>query len=176
MTSHCTKRLLHETYICFQFGNQLLHFQLRMGKGANEPVTDSQPTNLTDVYDAEAPQQKYSKSNGFTSQSEPVVMDSESESDVRVLSPDHQEALEKQRERREREPLLYCKIITRWPLQSFCKLISFIYHIRLTLDHSVNTNTYNLIFFSSTHIDGNIWLSKCKFFKFRAVFLHKHWT
>ena len=106
-----------------------------MSKGANEPVIDSQLTTLTDVYDAEAPQQKYPKSNGFVSQLEPVVItDSESESDVRVLSPDHQEDLQKQRERREREPLLYCKLIKRWPLQSFCKMIvsSIIYVCRWT--------------------------------------------
>ena len=119
MNTHCTKRLLHGRIFTFR-----LHFQVRMCKGANEPVIDSQPTTLTDVYDAEAPQQKYHKTNGFVSQLEPVVItDSESESDVRVLSPDHQEGLEKQRERREREPLLYCKLITRWPLQSFCKMI-----------------------------------------------------
>ena len=93
-----------------------------MGKGANEPVTDSQPTKINDVYDAEAPQHKYSKANGLASQSQQAIEDSESESDVRVLSSDHQEALEKQRQRREREPLLYCKLITRWPLQSFCKI------------------------------------------------------
>lgn len=34
---------------------------------------------------------------------------------------DHQQALEKQKNRREREPLLYCKLVTKWPLQSFCK-------------------------------------------------------
>ena len=100
-----------------------------MGKGANEPVPDSHPTNLTDVYDAEAPEYKCSKTNGYNTQTEEVKEEAGSEPDIRVLSPDHQEALEKQRQRREREPLLYCKLITRWPLQSFCKMITCIHHL-----------------------------------------------
>lgn len=95
-----------------------------MGKGANEPVPDSHPTNLTDVYDAEAPEYKCSKTNGYNTQTEEVKEEAGSEPDIRVLSPDHQEALEKQRQRREREPLLYCKLITRWPLQSFLLALS----------------------------------------------------
>lgn len=38
-----------------------------------------------------------------------------------AVSEDHAQALLRLKERREREPLLYCKIVTRWPLQSFCK-------------------------------------------------------
>ena len=99
-----------------------------MGKGANEPVTDTHPNNLTDVFDAEAPEQAYSKTREYTTHVGKGIRetDSESDTDVRVLSPDHQLALEKQRQRREREPLLYCKLITRWPVQSFRKLFIII--------------------------------------------------
>lgn len=97
-----------------------------MGKGANEPVTDTHPNNLTDVFDAEAPEQAYSKTREYTTHVGKGIRetDSESDTDVRVLSPDHQLALEKQRQRREREPLLYCKLITRWPVQSFLLTLS----------------------------------------------------
>ncbi|KAL4238405.1 hypothetical protein ACF0H5_003114 [Mactra antiquata] len=44
---------------------------------------------------------------------------------------DHQQALDRQKSRREREPLLYCKLVTRWPLQSF--LITLAGHILMVL-------------------------------------------
>lgn len=31
------------------------------------------------------------------------------------------EALERQRRRREQEPLLYCKLVTKWPVKAFCE-------------------------------------------------------
>ncbi|XP_045187392.2 uncharacterized protein LOC123545146 [Mercenaria mercenaria] len=47
------------------------------------------------------------------------------------VSADHAEALKRLKERREREPLFYCKIVTRWPLQSF--LITLFAHILMIL-------------------------------------------
>lgn len=90
-----------------------------MGKGSNEPVTDTHTGTLNDVYDAENPEQIYSKANGSL-HAEKV----HEEVDIRELSPDHKIALEKQRQRREKEPLLYCKLITKWPLQSFLLTLS----------------------------------------------------
>jgi len=40
--------------------------------------------------------------------------------DTPAANSDHAQALQKQQERREREPLFYCKLVTKWPLQSFC--------------------------------------------------------
>lgn len=37
---------------------------------------------------------------------------------------DHAEALQRQKERRDREPLLFCKLITRWPVKSFLIALS----------------------------------------------------
>ena len=87
-------------------------------------MSDMDPSSLTDVYDAEEPEHVYTKTNGQIPHVNTAVRKASSESitDVRVLSPDHMLALEKQRQRRDREPLLYCKLITRWPVQSFRKL------------------------------------------------------
>ena len=35
-------------------------------------------------------------------------------------------ALERQKKRRDAEPLLLCKLITRWPVRAFCKSYNFL--------------------------------------------------
>ena len=45
-----------------------------------------------------------------------------------TMNADHAQALERLKERREREPLFFCKIVTRWPLQSFCKF-NYLYNL-----------------------------------------------
>lgn len=45
------------------------------------------------------------------------------------MSADHAQALERLKARREREPLFYCKIITKWPLRTF--LITLFSHIAM---------------------------------------------
>lgn len=106
-----------------------------MGKGANEPGTDTHASTLNDVYDAESTDDKHPTSNGYIHVDETEEHKSH-DIDVRELSQSHKEALERQRQRRERKPLLYCKLITRWPLQSFCKY-SFTIHIGHNLFTSV---------------------------------------
>ena len=105
-----------------------------MSKRTEEPVSDSDPTNIIDVYDAESPENAFTAADDVTTHVNTFVRKDSalSANDVRVLSPDHFVAKEKQRQRREKEPLLYCKLITRWPVQSFCKLqcrisISFVF-------------------------------------------------
>lgn len=51
--------------------------------------------------------------------------------DEQPMTADHAQALARLKERREREPLFYCKIVTRWPLQSF--LITLLAHISMIL-------------------------------------------
>lgn len=42
------------------------------------------------------------------------------------INANHVQTLKTLKERRDQqEPFLYCKIITRWPLQSFCKYTFF---------------------------------------------------
>ena len=104
-----------------------------MGKGANEPVTD---THRQTEDDAEPPKYEHSKPGGYVHIDE-FTQQNGSEPGEQALSEDHKLALEKQKKRRERKPLLYCKIITRWPLQSFCKFIQLIILLSVTCENCI---------------------------------------
>jgi hypothetical protein len=68
----------------------------------------------------------------------PERMDArDTSADEEPMSADHAQALQRLKDRREREPLFYCKIVTRWPLQSFCKLLFLLLCSPSNLDGNV---------------------------------------
>ena len=91
-----------------------------MGKGGNEPVENSLGQN---VHDDEGPK---SKRWGSKEPSNRITLEQVPGPGECARLNDHKLALEKQKERRERPPLFYCRVVTKWPLQAFCKCATYL--------------------------------------------------
>ena len=89
-----------------------------MGKGTNEPVKD---THGQTVHDVEGPT---SKQPNMKEPSDGIVLEQVPDPGELALLDDHKLALEKQKKRRERPPLFYCRVVTKWPLQTFRKFFN----------------------------------------------------
>ena len=87
-----------------------------MGKGTNEPGED---TLGQTVHDVEGQTSKHTNTNDPL---DGIIQKQIPGGGELALLEDQKLTLEKQKKRRERPPLLYCKLVTKWPLQTFRKL------------------------------------------------------
>jgi hypothetical protein len=91
-----------------------------MGKGEQEDQHNSEPVFTLGYTEKTASGDL--PLNKVRPQTEQATMDRAQDAQKEEqISEDHAQALERLKARREREPFFYCKIITKWPLKSFCK-------------------------------------------------------